>query len=86
MTITKDQIIEMIENLKAKRTAALRTKAGATLEQCASVDRMARNIDSVCDRLAFNFNMSSDAATEGQQIQANDFLENTIAEAELWLQ
>lgn len=86
ITKTKDDIILMVAELKAKKNAALRTKSGATLEHCASADRTARNLQSVCDRLVCFFNMHNDVdLLDSQRNQAAVMFENTLAEAELWL-
>ena len=86
ITKSKDDIILMVAELKAKKNAALRTKRNATLEQRASVDRTARNLQSVCDRLVCFFNMHNDVdLLDSQRNQAAVYFENTLAEAELWL-
>ena len=75
--MTKEKIIELIESLQAKKKAAQYAKRRQiTIEQMANTDQYIDRINSVCDRLAFNFNMLPDSAS---------FLENTIAEAELYL-
>lgn len=75
--ITKEKLIESIENLKARQLAAKKTLKNETLiENRAHTARYIKNINSVCDRLAFNFNMLPDP-------KAAEFLESTIAEAEL---
>lgn len=75
--MTKEQLITMIEALKAKQTAAKKVlKSDSLIESRARTERYIRNINSICDRLAFNFNMLPDS---------ENFLNETIAEAELFL-
>ena len=77
-TMTKSELITMIESLQAKQKLAKSTlRREKLIENRAHTERYIRNINSVCDRLAFNLNMLPDSA---------EFLENTIAEAELFLQ
>lgn len=84
--MTKDDLIVMLAELKAKRNAALRTRDNANIEQRAHVDRIAYNLASVAERLRFNFNIMNDPTVlPVQRQQAATFFENTVAEAELWL-
>ena len=76
--ITREKIIEMIEALKEKQKNAKKVlKTEKLIENRAHTERYIKNINSICDRLAFNFNMLPDS---------KEFLDNTIAEAELFLQ
>jgi LPS O-antigen subunit length determinant protein (WzzB/FepE family) len=76
--MTKAQVIKMIEDLNAKRISAKKAlKIDENIKSRAATERFIKNINSVCDRLAFNFNMLP---------ASQSFLESTIAEAELFLQ
>lgn len=76
--MNKAELIDMIEKLAAKQKAAKATlKTETELKQIAHTKRYIKRIASVCDRLVFNFNMQPASA---------EFLENTIAEAELFLE
>lgn len=75
--MTKDKLIQMVEALKAKQNNAKKVlKHDKLIESQANTRRYIKRIDSVCDRLCFNFNMLPDS---------QDFLNDTIAEAELFL-
>lgn len=84
--MTKQELIEMVEALTAKKKAAQGALRGDTsIQSRAHTERFIRNMGSICDRLVLNWNMSNDAMHECQRKQAANFLENTIAEAELFL-
>ena len=77
--MTKDKLTEILEALKAKQNGMKKVLRGETLiESRAHIERQISTINSICDRLTFNFNMLPNP-------QAKEFLSNTIAEAELWI-
>lgn len=76
--MNKSELIVMVEALQLKQKNAKATlKTEKLIENRAYTERYIRNINSICDRLVFNWNMLPDS---------QNFFENTLAEAELFLQ
>ncbi len=80
--MTKGELIILIEKLQTKSRSLGHVKGQLTksreIHAREDVARMQGRIQSICQRLALNFNMLPNP-------QAAEFLENTIAEAELEL-
>ena len=75
--MTKDKLIQIVEDLKAKQKIMRKVLKNETLlESRATIERQIKNINSVCDRLVFNWNMLP---------ASQSFFDNTVAEAELHL-
>ena len=77
--MNEQKLNDLLNSLKTKKKALGRIRRSEpTAESRAAIERHMKRITSVCDRLNFNFKMLPDQ-------KAAEFLENTVAEAELFL-